>query len=389
MSSVLAELGAVIVDADVIAREVVEPGTEGLAALVDEFGDSILQADGSLDRPALAAVAFATDEARAAMNAIVHPLVGRRTMDHLTAAPADAIVVQDVPLLVEGGMGPAFNLVIVVHVDAEERVRRLVDLRGMPEADARARIAAQANDDARRAAADVWLDNSGSKGRLDSDVRALWTDRLLPFEANLHSRTPVSSRPVIVPANQVWPDQAERLMSRLRLACGATARRIDHIGSTAVPGLDARDVIDLQITVVDLAAADELAEALAGAGFPRVEHVSSDDPEPAWQGGETDPVVWEKRTHAGADPGRPVVIHIRVDGWPAQQFALLFRDWLRADALVREEYLGIKRAAAERAAGHGGRAEAIEAYVDAKAPWFDAAYRRAWEWAGRTGWSSH
>ncbi|MFC7448985.1 dephospho-CoA kinase [Rhodococcus daqingensis] len=385
VSRILTDLGAVVVDSDLVAREVVEPGTEGLAGLVAEFGESILQADGRLDRPALAARVFGDDAARARLNAVVHPLIGRRTTELVESAAADAVVVQDIPLLVEGRMGALFNLVIVVYVDAEERVRRLVELRDVPEHDARARMAAQATDEQRRAAADVWLDNSGPPGSLDAEVKALWERRLVPFEENLRSGAVVRVHPTLVPADPSWPDQARRLIERLRLACGPTALSVDHIGSTSVPGLDAKDVIDVQITVDSLAAADALAGPLAAAGYPRIESITRDDPKPDYAiGGEADPALWDKRFHGGADPGRPVNIHLRVDGWPGQRFALVFRDWLRADPAARAEYLEVKRRAQDRAAGAADYDEAIAAYVDAKTPWFDAAYRRSMEWAERT-----
>ena len=388
VSKELVALGAVLVDADAIAREIVEPGSEGLAELVDAFGDDILSPDGSLNRPALAAKAFASDEARAVLNAITHPRVGQRTAELVASAPADGIVVQDIPLLVEGGMAAVFNLVAIVHTDEDERIRRLVELRGMPEADARARIAAQARDDERRAVADVWLDNNGDEAALVQAVRSLWTERLVPFERNLRTRTPVRVGPALIPAREDWPQQAQRLIARLAVVAGGAAVRIDHIGSTAVPGLEAVDVVDLQITVPDLAAADGLAEPLAAAGFPRIANVEDEDPKPAYgAGGETDPAVWEMRLHGGADPGRPVQIHLRVDGWPGQQFALLLRDWLRADPDCAAEYAELKREAAAAAAGLPGD-EAEAAYDTVKAPWFDRAYHRAWEWAEATGWSA-
>lgn len=190
VARILTELGAVVVDSDVIAREVVAPGTEGLAALVAAFGDDILDADGSLDRPALAAKAFATDEARATLNGITHPLVGKRTAELIAAAPADGLVVQDIPLLVENGLGPFMNLVVIVDVAEETRVERLVRFRGIDEADARARIAAQATDAQRHAAADVLLDNNGANGEIDAAVHRLWDERLIPFERNLRTGTP-------------------------------------------------------------------------------------------------------------------------------------------------------------------------------------------------------
>ncbi|MGV0800986.1 dephospho-CoA kinase, partial [Mycolicibacterium elephantis] len=150
VSAVFSECGGVIVDGDVIAREVVEPGTEGLRQLVEAFGEDILLPDGALDRPALAAKAFRDDESRALLNGIVHPLVGKRREEIIAAVSEDTVVVEDIPLLVETGMAPMFPLVVVVTAPVETRVARLIK-RGMDEADARARIAAQATDEQRRA----------------------------------------------------------------------------------------------------------------------------------------------------------------------------------------------------------------------------------------------
>ncbi|MBF6227020.1 dephospho-CoA kinase [Nocardia abscessus] len=377
----LADLGAVVIDSDLIAREVVEPGTEGLAALVAAFGSGILAADGSLDRPALAARAFGDDAARAKLNSITHPLVGKRTAELIAAAPADAIVVQDIPLLVENGLAPLMNLVLIVDVDAETRIRRLVEFRGVVESDARARISAQATDEQRRAVADVLLDNSGAPGMVEAEVRRLWAERLVPFERNLRAGTPARRKEIrLVPADPDWPAQAQRLIARLWVACGTAACRIDHVGSTSVPGLPAKDVIDLQITVADLAAADGLRDALGAAGFPVRPEVTQDNPKPTPQDpAGIDTALWVKRFHQNADPGRLANVHVRVEGSPGQQYALLLRDWLRADAGARAEYLAVKREGEAKAAGLTG-AEATSAYLDVKEPWFDAAYPRASAW---------
>lgn len=367
----LVERGAVLIDSDVIAREVVAPGTEGLAALVEAFGSGILAADGSLDRPALAARAFADDEARTTLNGIVHPLVGRRTSELFAAAPADAVVVQDIPLLVENGLGAMMNLVVVVVADVETRVHRLEQFRDISREDALARIKAQATDDQRRAAADVLLDNAGDTAGLELQVDALWEHRLVPFERNLRDRIRAPRGEVqLVGPDPTWAEQAQRLIARLAVVCGAEARRIDHIGSTAVPGLPAKDVLDIQVTVADLAAADGLRESLEAAGFPRIEEYTTDDPKPG-----TDPAVWGKRIHVNADPGRAANVHVRVDGWPNQQWALAFRDWLRADPAAREEYLAVKQKAETAAAGLTGES-AVQAYLDVKTPWFDEVYPR-------------
>jgi dephospho-CoA kinase len=389
VSSTLAQCGAVIVDGDVIAREVVEPGTEGLKALVETFGEDILLPDGSLDRPALAAKAFRDDEERRKLNGIVHPLVGKRRAEIIASVAEGSVVVEDIPLLVESGMAPLFPLVVVVHADVEVRVRRLVDLRGMSEDDARARIAAQADEEQRRAVADVWLDNSGTPEELSQRARDVWNHRILPFAHHLGARQIARASARLVPADPNWPDQARRIVGRLKTACGHRALRVDHIGSTVFSGypeFEAKDVIDVQITVESLAIADELAEPLLSAGYPRWEHITEDTARTDARSTverydrSDDVTLWHKRIHASADPGRPTNVHVRVDGWPNQQFALLFADWLKANPGVRAEYLAVKRAA-ERGAGGD-----ISSYADAKEPWFADAYRRAWEWADSTRW---
>jgi dephospho-CoA kinase len=318
-----AERGAVLVDSDVLAREVVAPGTAGLAEVVAVFGDGVLARDGGLDRPALAAVVFDDPAARARLNAIVHPRVRARAEELIAAAPGDAIVVQDVPLLVETGMGAAFAFVVVVHADAQERVRRLVGSRGMAEADARARIAAQASDDARRAAADVVLDNSGRPELLHAAVDALWSRRLVPFEAGLRAGRPVPAPSRVGQPDPRWAADAARLAARVAHAAGPDARDVAHVGPTAVPGLPAADVVDLQVAVdADRAAGPDAVETirsgLDAAGFPRLD----------------DELAGEWR-HGGADPGRPARVVVRVAGSPAWRAALLWRDWLRADETAR------------------------------------------------------
>jgi len=179
VARLLAGRGAHVVDADVLARQVVEPGTAGLAAVVDAFGQGVLTADGALDRPTLAGVVFGDADARARLDGIVHPLVRERARELIAALPADAVVVQDIPLLVETGQAGSFDLVLVVEADLGVRVARLVQ-RGLAEADARARIAAQATDEQRRAVADVVLDNSGTPEDLAEQVDRFWAERVEP-----------------------------------------------------------------------------------------------------------------------------------------------------------------------------------------------------------------
>ena len=168
VSAILAELGAVVIDADLLAREVVAPGTEGLAAVVEEFGPHVLGPDGGLDRPRLGALVFADPERRRALESIIHPRVRARAAEIEAAAPADGVVVHDIPLLAETGQAASFDAVVVVDVPVEVQVDRMVRIRGMSEADARARIAAQADRDARLAIATYVVENTGS---LD-DLRA-------------------------------------------------------------------------------------------------------------------------------------------------------------------------------------------------------------------------
>ncbi|WP_142025843.1 dephospho-CoA kinase [Blastococcus colisei] len=179
VSALLAARGAVIVDADRIAREVLEPGTPGLAAVAEAFGDDVLAADGALDRTALAAVVFTDADARKRLDGIVHPLVRARATELAGAAPPDAVVVHDVPLLVETGQAPSYDLVLVVEADPAVRVARLVQ-RGLTAEDARARMAAQASDEERQAVADVVLDNSGTREQLEEQVDRFWADHVPP-----------------------------------------------------------------------------------------------------------------------------------------------------------------------------------------------------------------
>src|SRR6201993_5246727 len=357
VSAAFAQCGAIIVDGDVIAREVVQPGTEGLASLVEAFGKDILLPDGSLDRPALAAKAFRDDEARKKLNGIVHPLVGNRRSEIIASVSDDAVVVEDIPLLVESGMAPLFPLVVVVHADAEVRVRRLVEQRGMSEEDARARIAAQADDEQRRAVADVWLDNSSTPEELAQRAHAVWNDRIVPFAHNISERQIARAPARLVPPDPTCPAQAQRILARLKTACGHRALRVDHIGSPPVPELESKDVIDVQVTVESLAAADELAETLLSVGYPRIEGITGDvaksDARSTVEGYDhtNDLALWHKRIHASADPCRPTNVHLRVDGWPNQQFALLFVDWLAANPDDRAGYLEVKREAERRRGG--------------------------------------
>lgn len=170
----LAALGAVILDADQAARAVVAPGTPGLARIVAAFGENILRPDGSLDRERLGAIVFSDQEKLATLNGIVHPLVGELMSQQERAAGDEAVVVHDVPLLAENGLEGGFDLVVVVDAAEESQEDRLTRLRGMPEDQARARMAAQASREKRRGVADIVIENDGSLEDLDRRVADLW-----------------------------------------------------------------------------------------------------------------------------------------------------------------------------------------------------------------------
>jgi len=174
VSSRLAARGAVVIDSDVLAREVVARGTDGLAEVVAAFGPGVLTADGELDRPALGKIVFGDETARKKLEAIIHPRVRARAAEIEAAAASDAIVVHDIPLLVETGQADTFDLVLVVDVPVEVQVERLTTQRGMPDEEAKQRIASQASRDERLAVADVVVGNAGSLADLDRRVDEVW-----------------------------------------------------------------------------------------------------------------------------------------------------------------------------------------------------------------------
>ncbi len=176
VSAILAELGAVVIDADLIAREVVAAGTPGLARVVEAFGPQVLTADGEMDRAAVGRIVFADAERRRVLEGIVHPLVFERYAEREASAPADAIVVHDVPLLAESGRAETFDAVLVVDVPVETQVERLLRDRQMSREDAEARIAAQATREQRRAIATHVLDNTGTREDLRQQVTEVFDE---------------------------------------------------------------------------------------------------------------------------------------------------------------------------------------------------------------------
>jgi dephospho-CoA kinase len=296
----LAEHGAVVIDADQIAREVVAPGTDGLREVVAAFGTDVLRPDGALDRPALGTRVFGDDAARRRLEGIVHPRVRARTAELAAAAPPDAVVVNDVPLLVEAGLAPTYHLVIVVDAPEQVRVDRLVRTRGMPADEAVARMRAQATDAQRRAVADVLVPNAGSPADLHARVDALW-ERL---------RTGRPARPPWMAAHQdgdaQWPARFARLAARLRHAAGDLVTGVDPVGPAAMSGAPPGGVPDIEVTVARPEDAERLRPLLATAGFP------AEPAPPATTPADGRPVCW----HGSADPGEPVRVRLRVAAVP-------------------------------------------------------------------------
>lgn len=376
----LRELGAVVIDADQLARDVVAVGSTGLAAIRERFGDGVMEADGALDRGALGEAVFADAQARRDLESITHPLIAARTRLIMESAAPGTIVVHDVPLLVEKQMSAHYHLTVVVGADKDIRVARLTGERGFPEADARARVAAQATDRERWEAADVWLDNNGAVDSLLAEVDSLWRGRIVGFNDNLITGS--SSRPdtpTVVPYDESWPLIAARLIQRITFVLGDRTVGIEHVGSTSVPGLAAKDVIDLQVAVRRLSDGDapEFVKALADRGFPRIEG-NDQDVVHSWS---PDPASWAKRFHGSADPGRVVHLHVREHGSSGWESALLFRDWLVAHPAERDDYADLKRVLAHSEA-------TLPEYSIAKEPWIASALERARAWARHTGWEA-
>lgn len=377
----LRDLGAVVIDADQLAREVVAPGSTGLALIQQRFGDAVMAADGCLDRAALGELVFADLQARKDLEAITHPLIRARTRSLVESAAPGRIIVHDVPLLVELDLSAAYHLTVVVGAEEDIRVERLTGGRGFTRADARSRVAVQASDQARREAADVWLDNNGTVERLLAQVDSLWQDRIVGFNDNLMSGSPSrrTGPPTLVAFDDSWCSSAARLIRRVTLALGELALSVEHIGSTSVPGLEAQDVIDLQVGVLELSDADDpgFVRALAEQGFPRF---AGEDTTSARELPWIDsPTAGHQRLHGSADPGRYVHLHVREINGPGWRNAVLFGDWLRAERHERDAYAGLKR----RLARAGTTAAE---YAAAKEVWLEAAFGRAEAWARHTGW---
>ncbi|MBP2414540.1 dephospho-CoA kinase [Arthrobacter stackebrandtii] len=324
------ELGAVLIDADRLARDALAPGTPGLAAVAARFGTETLLPDGSLDRPRLGSIVFGDADARVALNAIVHPIVraaaaelkaealrgaGGRAAGGDAAVPGDggvrsAIVVEDIPLLVETGQGARFHLVVVVQAPEEERVARMVRDRGMSEVEARSRLAAQASDAERAAAADVLIINDSSPEEAVAQLDALWHGRLLPFAANLDAGRPAEPAQARQPGAAgvregaggaaATAALAGRIAARLEAAVGGSAEHIGGPAGVGQPGEAESARLLLEVRLKDSSGADDVLPGLASAGW---------FPAPgsgARPGAGAEPVVLRS-----ADPGLAAAVVVR------------------------------------------------------------------------------
>jgi len=263
----LTELGAVLVDADVLARAAVEPGSEGLDAVVAAFGPGVLGADGALDRPALGRLVFADPTARERLNAIVHPRVRTAAAALIEGAPVDAVVVEDIPLLVETGQAARFHLVVVVDAPDVLRIERMTGLRGMERTDAEQRIAAQVSRGDRLRAADAVIANDRGIDELLAATDRLWAERIVPFRdilAGGRAADGSGSRPIAGLAGT--SGLADRMRRKLdaALPSGCSVAIEDRPA-----GVDDGAHAALRVTTPE-GGVDAASDALARAGFPRV-----------------------------------------------------------------------------------------------------------------------
>ncbi|MGO1438716.1 MAG: dephospho-CoA kinase [Brevibacterium yomogidense] len=282
--------GAAVVDADAIAREVVEPGEPALIALAAEFGDGVLTETGELDRAALAAEAFVSPERTAALNAIMHPAIGDRTIARMAELADHGVVVHDVPLLVENGMTARYHLSVLIDVPEDIRLERLTTSRGLDREDALRRIRAQANDEQRRLACDAVLDNSTTEQELEARFTALWEHRIEPFRRHRAEGTPAPSSGLT---------EGERSSDALDAAGRRLAARIERAASAAqiactVAHEPGPEGVEITVTVQGGEDRDTAARVLADVGFAPV------------AGGSAS--LAEAARFAHADPGRPAFV---------------------------------------------------------------------------------
>lgn len=301
VSGRLADLGAVVVDADVLARAVVEPGSEGLDEVVGAFGRDVLGADGALDRAALGRLVFTDSSARERLNAIIHPRVRAGAAHLIGQAPEGSVVVEDIPLLVETGQAPRFQLVVVVDAPDALRIERMVGRRGMQRGDAEQRIAAQSSREERLRAADAVLVNDRGLDELLAATDDLWRERIVPFRDNLVQGRPGPGSASARRSLSGTSGLARRVRARLGsvLPPGSS---IDPAGSANGQGAD-DDVVHAAVRVTVSRAEDipGASDVVTEAGFPPADHAGGHPP----PGGTVH--------HRGADPAVDVTVVVAAE----------------------------------------------------------------------------
>lgn len=302
----LGRLGAVVVDGDLLARAAVEPGSDGLGDVVAAFGRGFLGPDGALDRPALGRLVFADSTARERLNAIIHPRVRTAAAHVIGQAPEGAVVVEDMPLLVETGQAARFHLVVVVDAPHDVRIERMASRRGLQRSDAEQRIAAQASREERLRAADAILVNDRGLGDLLAAADALWHERIVPFRDNLGAGRPATA-PRASSSGRAGLAGTSALSRRVRAKLEAVLPAgvsVHPAGSSSGRSTDDDDVRRAVVSV-SLTHAWEVptvSDAVTEAGFPRV--ADADD-----LGRAEGPAV-----HRAADPAVDVTVLVAAGG---------------------------------------------------------------------------
>lgn len=271
----LSSCGAYIIDSDKLAREVVEPGTPGLHSIVEHFGEKVLAESGELNRNALSAIVFQSDEARKVLNSITHPRIAQRTQQLIEEAPRDSIIVHDTPLLVELNLGVFYDAVIIVWASMETRLHRLQKYRDMPQEEALSRIHAQTSDEIRSQTADVVIDNNSTVEAARAQVYDLFYHYLVPWRDHLIEGEPLSMPISLVShqgKNPIAPKIIARLWTLLHSVTDSGIVSIEHIGATSMNLSLGQDIIDIHITVTHWNKKDIILSTLKDGGYVMVKY---------------------------------------------------------------------------------------------------------------------
>lgn len=349
VAAMFARLGCKIIDADEIAREVVQPGASALEQIVARFGSQIINASGNLDRGGLGRIVFNDSRALQDLNQIVHPAVARRTAELVAELNPGDVVVHDVPLIAENQLENRYHLVVVAQAPEPVRLKRLVDRRGMSPADALARIRAQASDTDRARIADYIVDTSGSIETTRASLTHLFEGRIRTFAQNINQGRPAPRQGIrLLPgpgAPRTWSVQAQQIAARIEFALQSRCTgsrvdlQIDHVGSTAIPGMWGQDIIDLQLVLPPGADIAGVQERLRAAGYPHQPQASI---------GSSGIYL-----HQSADPGRAVNLYVYTAQALEQESGPKFVARLNESLRLRTEYAALKAQLVREGVGAG------------------------------------